>query len=96
MPYSGTYVKVGYNQYLLFNNTFYTYNSAVKDKEHHFPIKIGITSSVPHMVDDVYLVRDLIDQVYQFSRMYWKSVSQQNLPVTNQIPRNGSSNLSSF
>ncbi len=86
MPYSGTYVRVGFNQYLLFNNTYYTYSSTVSDKEHHFPIKISITSSVPHMVEDIYLVRDLIDQVYQFSRMYWKSVSQQNLPVTIKYP----------
>jgi hypothetical protein len=28
----------------------------------------------------------LIDQVYQFSRMYWKSVRQQNLPVTIKYP----------
>ena len=86
MPYSGTYVKVGYNQYLLFNNTYYKHDSEVKDKEHHFPIKISIRSSVPELVEDVYLVRDLIDQVYQFSRMYWKSVSQQNLPVTIKYP----------
>lgn len=28
----------------------------------------------------------LKDQVYQFSRMYWKSVKQQNLPVTIKYP----------
>ena len=28
----------------------------------------------------------VIDQVYQFSRMYWKSVRQQNLPVTIKYP----------
>ena len=27
-------------------------------------------------------MKELIDQVYQFSRIYWKSVKQQNLPVT--------------
>ena len=32
------------------------------------------------------LINQLIDQVYQFSRMYWKSVSQQNLPVTIKYP----------
>jgi hypothetical protein len=32
------------------------------------------------------LVRELIDQVYQFSRMYWKSISQQSLPVTTLYP----------
>jgi hypothetical protein len=32
------------------------------------------------------VVQELLDQVYQFSRMYWKSVSQQNLPVTIKYP----------
>jgi hypothetical protein len=31
-------------------------------------------------------VRQLIDQVNEFSRLYWKSVSQQNLPVTIKYP----------
>ena len=38
------------------------------------------------MVDDFKTVRELIDQVYQFSRMYWKSVRQQNLPDTIKYP----------
>jgi hypothetical protein len=37
-------------------------------------------------VQDVEVIRELIDQVYQFSRMYWKSISQQNLPVTTKYP----------
>ena len=32
------------------------------------------------------VIGELIDQVYQFSRMYWKSISQQNLPVTTIYP----------
>ena len=31
------------------------------------------------------VIEYLIDQTYQFSRMYWKSV-QQNLPVTIKYP----------
>ena len=31
-------------------------------------------------------IKQLIDQVYQFSRIYWKSVKQQNLPVTIKYP----------
>jgi|SRR5690606_14277425 len=38
------------------------------------------------MVEDFRTVRKLIDQVYQFSRMYWKSVRQQNLPITIKYP----------
>jgi len=32
------------------------------------------------------VVKELLDQVYQFSRMYWKSISQQNMPVTIKYP----------
>jgi hypothetical protein len=38
------------------------------------------------ILEDEQLINDLIDQVYQFSRMYWKSVTQQNLPVTVKYP----------
>lgn len=38
------------------------------------------------LLEDDVLIEKLIDQVYQFSRMYWKSVSQQNIPVTIAYP----------
>jgi len=38
------------------------------------------------LLEDESLIDLLIDQVYQFSRMYWKSVSQQNIPVTIAYP----------
>jgi hypothetical protein len=86
MPRSGRYVKVGYNSYLLFNNTRYFEDSKLFPKDYHFPIKVSITATKIELVEDVEVVRELIDQVYQFSRMYWKSISQQNLPVTTKYP----------
>jgi hypothetical protein len=82
MPLSGTIVKVGRFEYLLYNNTRYTAQSSLKDKEYHFPIKISFSSSKPLLLDNPQLIQELTDQVYQFCRMYWKSVSQQSLPVT--------------
>ena len=35
---------------------------------------------------DSVTTKELIEQVYQFSRIYWKSVKQQNLPVTIKYP----------
>lgn len=32
--------------------------------------------TVPSMLDDMNFVEQLIDQVYQFSSMYWKSINQ--------------------
>lgn len=86
MPYSGTFIKVGRSEYLLFNNTRYTETSVPKKREFHFPIKLSISSTHSEILNDSDNVKLLIDQVYQFSRMYWKSTNQQSLPVTIQYP----------
>lgn len=86
MPFSGTYINVGEREYLLFNNTRYDAASKPTQKEYHFPVKIKLTSTHLELLENKNLVDLLIDQVYQFSRMYWKSVSQQNLPVTLAYP----------
>ena len=86
MPYSGTIIKVGHSEYLLFNNTRYDPQSRPAQKEYHFPVKISFSCTVPKMLDNMDLIEQLIDQVYQFSLMYWKSTNQQNLPVTIKYP----------
>lgn len=86
MPYSGTMIQTGFREYLLFNNIRYEVNSTLKGKDYHFPIKVSFSSSNPDILNDVSVVKELLDQVYQFSRMYWKSISQQNLPVTIKYP----------
>jgi len=86
MPYSGTIIKVGKTEYLLFNNTRYESISKPAQKEYHFPVKIALSCTVDGMLDDMNLVEQLIDQIYQFSRMYWKSTDQQSLPVTIKYP----------
>ena len=55
-------------------------------REYHFPVKIKLTSTHLELLEEKELVDLLIDQVYQLSRMCWKSVSQQNLPVTLAYP----------
>jgi hypothetical protein len=86
MPYSGTIIRIAYNEYLLFNNTRYMGTEHVNIESWHLPIKIKFQSTHPEQIADACLVKDLIDQVYQFSRMYYKSVKQQNLPVTLKYP----------
>ena len=86
MPLSGSYLKVGFNKFLLFNNTRYEENDTLKARDYHFPIKVSIKATNNELVQDMSVIRELIDQVYQFSRMYWKSISQQNLPVTTKYP----------
>jgi len=86
MPLSGTYINIGYNKYLLFNNTRYNDNPLREWDSFPFPIKLGIVCTDKELCKDPKIIRELLDQVYQFSRVYWKSLSQQNLPVTIKYP----------
>lgn len=87
MPLSGTYININHNQYLLFNNVRYKEDSIIgKIDGHPFPIKLTINCTNREELNDPKTIRELINQVYQFSRMYWKSVRQQNLPVTIKYP----------
>lgn len=84
MPISGTFIKVGWNEYLLFNNTRYGEEHKSADG-FPFPVKMKVSCTESEQLTTP-VVRELIDQVYQFSKMYWKSVKQQHLPVTIKYP----------
>jgi hypothetical protein len=88
MPISGTIVKVGYNQFLLYNSAKYdeTFATRKGKKDYPFPIKVKINTAGQTANLEMSAIRELLDQVYQFSRMYWKSVKQQNLPITIKYP----------
>jgi hypothetical protein len=86
MPISGTFISIGYDQYLLCNNTRYSDILPKITDGFPFPIKLTIKSGNKDKVISEKDKKELIDQVYQFSRMYWKSVRQQNLPVTIKYP----------
>ncbi len=114
MPYSGTYIPIGMNSYILCNNTRYkpTLNGdgehteeeieaeeaqlAKQLKSFPLPVKLHLQSTDETIINDPVEAKKLIDQVYQFSRMYWKSVSQQNLPVTSKYPEMVAENFSHF
>ncbi len=87
MPYSGRYINLGNKTYLLCNNTRYEDNTFNKMDGFPFPVKLKISCpSDSELQSDTKIINGLIDQVYQFSRIYWKSVKQQNLPVTIKYP----------
>jgi hypothetical protein len=87
MPTSGTVIRVGGNQFLLYNSAKYDESFATnKKKDYPFPIKVKITAADKTFQFDNSLNAELLDQVYKFSRMYWKSVKQQNLPITIKYP----------
>ncbi|ARN77463.1 hypothetical protein BST97_05390 [Nonlabens spongiae] len=89
MPKSGTFIKIAKKEYkyLLFNNARYP---GVEKYPHYegypFPVKLRITSPDKKAMNDTAMIRKLIEQVYQFSRLYWKSLRQQNVPVTIKYP----------
>ncbi|MGA3014714.1 MAG: Piwi domain-containing protein [Bacteroidales bacterium] len=82
MPQSGTFIKTKWNEFILCNNTRYSINTGTRLDGFPLPIKIHFKFSNYDKFNDFSVIRELIDQVYQFSRMYWKSVRQRNMPVT--------------
>lgn len=84
MPLSGTVLKIHNNDFLLYNNSRYKGN---ENCDMLFPVRIRLSKIDKHSneipTSDAF---ELLNQVYQFSRMYWKSVKQQNLPVTIKYP----------
>jgi hypothetical protein len=85
MPLSGTVLKIRNNDFLLYNNSRYKENEKC---DMLFPVRIRL-SKIDNQTDSNISMSDafeLLNQVYQFSRMYWKSVKQQNLPITIKYP----------
>lgn len=90
MPYSGKWINLGPSKdghrYLLCNNT--RYENEQFNAMDGFPFPVKLTIACPNRNDEIEtpVIQQLIDQVYQFSRIYWKSVKQQGLPVTIKYP----------
>ncbi|MHA1874987.1 MAG: Piwi domain-containing protein [Promethearchaeota archaeon] len=77
MPISGTYVKTEKGEYLLFNNTRYK-KKPLRSVTEEWPIKLRIYTGNNTIFDE----KQLISQVYEFSRLYWKGLKQRSQPVT--------------
>lgn len=77
MPVSGTYVEIGQNEYLLFNNTRYIDRPLTKVSD-ELPIKIKIH----HADNGGFSHSDLVSQIYEFSRLVWKGLKQRSQPAT--------------
>jgi len=87
MPHSGTILRLTSGDYLLYNNAFY--DSDKTSKNILFPIRVRVEKVIRNIGKTMLSneeASDMLDKVYQFSRMYWKSVKQQNLPVTTAYP----------
>lgn len=90
MPYSGRWINLGASgnshTFLLCNNTRYENERFSPMDGFPFPVELNIVCPNREEEIETPVIQQLIDQVYQFSRIYWKSVKQQGLPVTIKYP----------
>lgn len=82
MPISGSILRLSKNTFLLCNNTRYSESTATKIEGYPLPIKVRIDAYDDSLLNNREIMQELTEQVYQFSRLYWKSVRQKSLPVT--------------
>ncbi|MHA1401688.1 MAG: Piwi domain-containing protein [Candidatus Heimdallarchaeaceae archaeon] len=82
MPVSGTFVRLYENTFLLCNNSRYSRDTRQKIISYPFPIKIRLFVGPGQSELNEGTVEEIIEQTYQFSRLYWRSIRQQHLPVT--------------
>lgn len=80
MPQTGTYVELFNNQFLLYNNARVGDIHNASD-HHHFPIKLHIQGNKQAKLDSD-TIKELIEQVFQYSKLNYRTLAQQNLPVT--------------
>lgn len=80
MPLHGTAVNIKDNQWLLCNNERYETNSEVK--KGRFPLKLRFNCKDSSQIDRGTIINDYLPQIIQFSKLYWKSVSNKSHPVT--------------
>jgi len=86
MPLSGTIIPIKANEFLLYNNSKYKQGDKC---DYLFPVKVKIAKLISNGEKGEITnpeVTEMINLVYQLSRMYWKSVKQQNLPITIKYP----------
>ena len=97
-PLAGTFFKVSKKSWLLYNNSKTdqkAWDEMVAKKTRSrseakipylFPIKVRFDCRNADVLDDDAIIEDLLKQIFQLSRMYWKSVDQQNIPITIKYP----------
>lgn len=100
LPLSGTWTRIGERQFLLCNNTRYGLPDDTL-KKYPYPLKVRIDIADNHTKEETWAeyidrlgrkteeegwVEELLRQVYQFSRLDWRSVSVTGTPVTVKYP----------
>ena len=94
MSLSCTFVQIKPLQYLVYGNAKHSeaYSLSRGWKDYLFLIRIRIAridKNLDGIRNDIKTedAQSILEQVYQFRRMYWKSVKQQNFPITVVYPK---------
>ncbi|MBS1634112.1 MAG: hypothetical protein JST10_16225, partial [Bacteroidetes bacterium] len=66
--------------YLLYNNARVGDAHTASD-HYHFPIKLHIQGNKKAVLD-ADTIKELIEQVFQYSKLNYRTLAQQNLPIT--------------
>lgn len=84
LPVDGTVFRLIGQDYLLYVNG---YDGGTKPRLQPMPVRCYLQASDPALLEDEQTVKELLQQVYDFSRLYWRSVNQPAIPVTVEYPR---------
>ena len=84
LPADGSVFRVGKLSYLLYINGF---DGEGEAKHQPMPMHCQLRASDYALLDDPALVLELLGQVYQFSKLHWRSIKQSPLAVTVDYPR---------
>lgn len=84
LPQDGRVFRLSPNDYLLYVNR---YTGEGQPKAQPMPVRCYLQSNKAEHLEDEATVQLLLQQVYDFSRLYWRSVVQPPMPVTVEYPR---------
>ncbi|MCK9451405.1 MAG: hypothetical protein M0Q90_06920 [Bacteroidales bacterium] len=84
LPADGSVFRLSNQDYLLYVNG---YTGEGKPKAQPMPVRCYLQANKPKLLDDQETVMELLQQVYDFTRLYWRSVKQASVPVTIGYPR---------
>ncbi len=89
MPLAGTHIKINTDTYLLYNNGKYEHTKEWEKKlgkNYHFPIKLRFDFRNCPSLNTEATITELIQQIFQLSRLDWRTTDIQNLPITILYP----------
>jgi argonaute-like protein implicated in RNA metabolism and viral defense len=85
LPINGSYFHLQYHDYLLYINERQK-GDAGGIKAARYPLKVSLQSNRAGLFEDDELVKKLMQQLYDFSFLHWRSISQPRVPVTIAYP----------